>query len=147
MTVSFDNFNQSSSSQDSIFWDLVFAAPSGQTLAPGTYMNATTASFPSSTTPGLDISGEGRECNTVTGQFVVNEAVYGASGNVESFSADFQQHCEGAMPALLGQIRYNTPDSVPEPSNVAGLFLLGLGLKVAKLRPSATRWLKHFPAA
>jgi hypothetical protein len=32
---------------------------------------------------------------------------YGPSGEVLTFAADFEQHCEGSGPALLGSIRYN----------------------------------------
>ena len=46
--------------------------------------------------------------DTLSGQFVVLEAVYGSSGEVERFGADFEQHCEGATPALFGSIRFNS---------------------------------------
>lgn len=57
---------------------------------------------------GLSFSGNGRGCNRLTGRFDVLEAVYGLSGQVVSFAADFEQHCEGGTPALYGQIRYNS---------------------------------------
>ena len=127
ITVGFNNFSRTTNPQNYKWWDLEFAAPRGQTLVPGIYEGATRVPFRAPTEPGIDISGEGRGCNTLTGRFVVNEAVYRASGSVERFSADFEQHCEGAKPALFGQVRYNSSESVPEPGTVAGLFLLGLG--------------------
>jgi hypothetical protein len=92
-------------------WSLAFAAPGDALLVPGTYDNATRWPFQSPTSPGLSVSGMGRGCNTVTGNFVVREALYGATGQVDAFAADFEQHCEGGATALLGSIRVNS--SVP----------------------------------
>lgn len=89
-------------------WELDFAAPNHVTLTPGTYLNAQRFPFQAPGTPGLSVYGAGRGCNTVTGQFVVNKATYGSTGAVEQFSADFQQHCEGGIPALFGSIRINS---------------------------------------
>jgi len=88
-------------------WGLDFAA-NNVTLTPGTYLNAQRFPFQAPGTPGLSVDGAGRGCNTVTGQFVVNKATYGSTGAVEQFSADFQQHCEGGIPALFGSIRINS---------------------------------------
>jgi hypothetical protein len=103
-----NTFDQSSVSLSVIgpnaFWFLDFAAPTGQTLAVGPYTGATR--FPGQT-PGLDIFGEGRGCNEVTGSFTVLEISYGADSNIASFDATFEQHCEGATPALRGEIRFN----------------------------------------
>jgi len=89
-------------------WDLDFKAPSGAELTPGPYEGATRYPFQSPATPGLDISGSGRGCNTLTGRFDVLEAVYGVDGSVQRFAADFEQHCEGGAPALRGSVRFNS---------------------------------------
>jgi hypothetical protein len=89
-------------------WYLVFAAPAGASLTPGIYEGATRWPFQSSTTPGLDVSGGSRGCNTLTGRFVVHEALYGAGGQVLRFAADYEQHCEGGAPALFGFVRYES---------------------------------------
>jgi len=86
-------------------WSLSMKAPSGQQLLPGTYNNATRYPFQAAGVPGLSFSGNGRGCNTLTGSFVVLEAVYGPQGEIERFHATFEQHCEGVVPALRGQIR------------------------------------------
>ena len=53
-------------------------------------------------------------CNTLTGRFNVREVVYDTgTDEVLSFAADFEQHCEGAKPALRGSIRYNSDDTYP----------------------------------
>lgn len=87
------------------YWNLVFAAPSGAPLTPGTYTNA--MRFAEGTAPGLDVFGDGRGCNMVAGSFQVLEAAFGPANTLVSFNATFEQHCEGALPALRGEIRFN----------------------------------------
>lgn len=94
-------------------WNLSFAAPQDQQLQPGPYEGATRHPFQSPTGPGLSISGDGRGCNTLTGRFDVLEAVYTVAGEIERFAADFEQHCEGAAPALFGSVRYNATVGFP----------------------------------
>lgn len=106
------------------WWYLDFDAPNGQTLTAGTtYANATRYPFNGSG-PGLSISGEGRGCNELIGSFTVTEATFGGpdSSYVQDFVATFEQHCEGAEPALRGTISIHNPPA-PEP--------LELGLTVA----------------
>jgi len=74
-------------------------------LRVGTYDGATRWPFQRDSDPGLDISGEGRGCNTLTGRFVVREADFTASGQVRQFWATFEQHCENRAPALYGDVR------------------------------------------
>lgn len=93
------------------FWSVDFAAPSGQSLAVGTYTGAARYPFQSPSQPGLSISGDGRGCNTLTGSFTVLEVSYGADSNIASFDATFEQHCEGVTAALRGEFRFNAhPD-------------------------------------
>ena len=99
--------------QSSTWWDLNFAAPSGQIIQQGAYENATRSPFQSPTEPGLDVSGDGRGCNTLTGRFVVLEAAYSSTNVLERFAADFEQHCEGGGSALFGSIRYNATVGFP----------------------------------
>jgi hypothetical protein len=89
------------------WWYLNFAAPSGHPLAPGTYTGATRYPFQSAEDPGLSVYGDGRGCNQLTGTFTVKQVTYGSSGEVLSLWATFEQHCEGAGPALRGDVRYN----------------------------------------
>ena len=86
------------------WWYLNFAAPQGETLATGTYDGATRWPFQAPSDPGLDVTGNGRGCNTSTGSFTVTQLTMGAAGAIESFDADFEQHCEGADPALRGHV-------------------------------------------
>lgn len=87
---------------------LDFASPGGQTLSPGDYENAERWPFQSVDAPGLSIDGDGRGCNTLTGRFIVKEAVFAFDGTPALFSASFEQHCEGGAAALFGEIRYQS---------------------------------------
>lgn len=91
-------------------WSLQFHSPSGP-LVPGTYTGATRFPFQASGVPGLSVSGSGRGCNTLTGEFTVHELVASPSGTIERFSADFEQHCEGGAAALRGSVRYNATNA------------------------------------
>lgn len=103
------------------FWELELSSERGTTIAPGNYQSATRSQSPKR--PGLDIVGDGRGCNTVTGKFTVYEATFDAAGNVVAFAADAEQHCEGATPALRVHIRFNSevPLQLGTPQAMAGL--------------------------
>jgi Calx-beta domain-containing protein len=89
-------------------WSADFGAPNNALLTKGLYLNAQRFPFQAPGLPGLDISGAGRGCNTLTGNFDVLQATYDIAGNVKTFGADFEQHCEGMAPALFGSIRVNS---------------------------------------
>ena len=55
---------------------------------------------------GLDWSGNGRGCNTLTGWFVVDRIVH-VGTTVSALDLRFEQHCEGGAPALRGAIHWN----------------------------------------
>ncbi len=95
------------------WWYLDFAAPVQAPLTPGVYEGATRFPFQEPGAPGLDVSGEGRGCNKLTGRFEVFEVRYGPGDTVVSFAAEFEQHCEGAAPALSGSILFNSGAPVP----------------------------------
>jgi heat shock protein HslJ len=91
------------------WWTAEFMAPSGQILLPGhTYTGATRYPF-NSGNAGLDVSGSGRGCNTLTGQFTVHEATYD-NGILTGFRIAFEQHCEGAVAALRGEVSWRAAD-------------------------------------
>jgi uncharacterized repeat protein (TIGR01451 family) len=102
-------FHYSDSANPGGFWDLDFAAPFNAPLIPGVYNNATRYPFEASNVPGLNVDGEGRGSNTLTGSFIVLQSSYGTGGQVLSFDATFVQHSEGATPALTGEMKYNQP--------------------------------------
>jgi hypothetical protein len=89
-------------------WSVVLGAPGGALLTPGTYQNA--ERFPSEEGhPWMDVFGDGRGCNTITGKFDVTEVVYGPYQLIDRLSATFEQHCEGGVPALRGAIDFARP--------------------------------------
>ncbi len=111
-----------------------FAAPAGQPLTPGTYNDVEDFDSRDPGFPGLDVFGDGRGCNTTQGSFTVYQAVYDGSGDVESFSAQLFDHCEGAYPALMGNLSYNAtttppplPAEAPEPPESAAVNLVNGG--------------------
>ena len=86
---------------------LDLASAASTALVPGNYESASRFAFASGA-PGLDFYGDGRGCNTVTGRFVVKDAVYAADGSVQRLAVDFEQSCEGVGPPLLGELRINS---------------------------------------
>jgi Bacterial Ig domain len=97
-------------------WTLDFAAPNQGQLVVGTYTGATRWPVQAAGVPGLDVSGDGRGANMLTGQFTVTQAVYDASGNIVSFVASFVQYADGSNASLSGQIEFN--DTLGQPSGV-----------------------------
>jgi hypothetical protein len=99
---------------DATWWSASFVPAYGDIIAPGTYLNATRYPF-NGTGPGMDISGNGRGCNTLTGQFTVNSVNWWSDGRLRSASVSFEQHCEGATPALRGTFEFRAGDTTALP--------------------------------
>ena len=100
------------------FWHVDLAAANAAPLTVGIYEGAVRFPFQASNQPGLSVWGDGRGCNTLTGRFEVLEAVYGPTGDVVSFAADFEQHCEGMPPALFGSVHFNSGAPIPPRINL-----------------------------
>jgi hypothetical protein len=96
----------------------------GIPMQPGFYPNAQRADFAAPGHPGLDVSFNHNGCNTLTGNFTVHEFTYSPLAGIQSFSVSFEQHCEGAPPALLGDFTFQ---AVPEPSPVTLFVLSSVG--------------------
>jgi hypothetical protein len=87
----------------------------GQNLAPGLFADAQRASFVEAGHPGLDVFGDGRGSNQVTGSFTIHQIQVDYSGTdpvLVSFSASFEQHSEGGPLALTGTVNYNVPSEI-----------------------------------
>lgn len=101
------------------FWHLIFdvdAIP-GAAIAVGTYDDAQRAGFADDGHPGLDVAGDGRGCNEITGEYSITAFQYDCVPGRESlldfrltnFAAEFEQHCEGGTPRLRGTISFTAP--------------------------------------
>jgi hypothetical protein len=92
---------------------------------PGTYGSpgntAQRASFASAGHAGLDVSFQNRGSNTLTGNFTVNSVSYFLDASnvrqIGNLDVNFEQHSEGATPALFGHFIFQS-SAVPEPSSV-----------------------------
>jgi len=94
------------------YWSVVITPPPSEALAARSYISARRANSPTDH-PGLDVSGDGSGCNTLTGKFDVDELSFWPTGDLKIFQATFEQHCSGAIPALFGRIRIETPAPLP----------------------------------
>jgi hypothetical protein len=99
------------------WWNIEFSAPNYQSLDVGTYSRASRYPFAMPYNPGLSVYGNWRGCDFLTGSFEVRQITYRPDGAVESFSAAFEQYCEGAMPALVGEIRSNPFITITAPGS------------------------------
>jgi len=92
---------------------LSFAGPNHTPLQVAQYLGATRDPFNDSE-PGLSITMDSAGCNQITGAFNVLEISLNGDGSVNTFAADFIQHCEGGPPSLRGAIRIHS--AIPLPS-------------------------------
>jgi hypothetical protein len=94
-------------SNQGLWWDLYFDASklANPVLSTQVYENAQRWPFQNAGYPGLDVGGDGRGCNTVTGKFQIEELVTDGS-TLKAFTATFEHHCEGATPALRGCVHF-----------------------------------------
>ena len=93
-----------------------FAAPDGQALTPGTTYTNVSSYHANAPGPTMTIGGNGSGCNWITGNFTVNDIAFDYTGTPTRASISFEQHCEGATPALHGMINLRIDDhAVPAP--------------------------------
>jgi hypothetical protein len=98
-------------------WSFQFAPPAGTLLFPGLYPLAQRYPFMMGNAPGMNIDGNYGGCNTLTGTFSIEELARDPTG-LTRFSVTFEQHCDGAVPALHGVINYQAK-GVPDPTPTA----------------------------
>jgi hypothetical protein len=115
----------------------------GIPMQPGVYENAQRADFASPGHPGLDVEFQNRGCNTVTGRFNVEQATFGTDSTgaqtIQTFTATFEQHCEGAVPALFGTFSFDAnPIAAPVPvSPVPSIIAIVIAAFAASRRSNA----------
>jgi hypothetical protein len=76
-------------------------------LQAGYYSGLERYPFNNPTAGGLSWYGEGNGCNTLTGWFAVDDITF-SNGDLTAVDVRFEQHCEGATPALHGQIHWTS---------------------------------------
>ena len=119
-----------------------FAAPAGlrahappATRAPP----ATPSRRPAS--PGLDVSGDGRGCNTSTGFFTVLDLAPGRLWIV------YEQHCEGGDAAVFGEIRLGYGEATDPLGVEAGILAFPSDYPGVPVRPVPIRVTNNGAAA
>jgi hypothetical protein len=70
------------------------------------YSGAQRAGFEDNGHPGLDVSGDGRGCNTLEGSFRVDALAWDADGGLQTFTAAFEQFCDGERTPIRGCVHY-----------------------------------------
>ena len=96
-------------------WSVNVAAPDADLIQTQTYTNVQREPFTDIGVAGLSVSGDGRGCNSLTGEFTVKTIEYQeASDDIDSYNAVFTQFCGNSEAALTGEIAYKAIDpSVP----------------------------------
>lgn len=120
------------------FWSVTFRSPVGQSLSPGLeYLGAARFQFENNGGPTLDISGDGRGSNQVSGSFKVLELTWTPKGHVATAAVDFVHFNEKLSSQwTMGSLRYNSnipAGAIPEPSSFI-LAFIGLGLVARRKR-------------
>ncbi|MDQ1437858.1 MAG: hypothetical protein QOK43_1487 [Acidimicrobiaceae bacterium] len=84
-------------------YTITMSTPGGAAFAETTYDNAIKTS--DADHPGLNVTGKA-VCDTVAGRFITDDV--GVTGPLlTKFQARFEQHCNGAAPALFGSVSFN----------------------------------------
>ncbi len=117
-------------------WVINLAAPGDTPLSEGVYLDARRYPFQDEGEAGLNVSGAGRQCGNINGTFQIDEISW-KFNQPQSLLATFEQHCEGATPAMSGRISINAlHPSVP--SADAGEKIVQLEGSTVNLNGSAS---------
>jgi hypothetical protein len=85
-------------------YDANFSTGSDARFEARVYSHAQRYAMGDSGTPGLEISGNGRACNEISGSFQVSKVEFRSDGTVVRFVAVFEQLCDDAKAAASGSI-------------------------------------------
>ncbi|MFO1533752.1 MAG: hypothetical protein ABR562_08705 [Thermoplasmatota archaeon] len=72
----------------------------------GYYTGLTRASFSNPKIGGIDWTGQGRGCNTITGSMAIDSVQYDLDGTMTEITLRFEQHCEGGPNPLMGKVHW-----------------------------------------
>jgi hypothetical protein len=88
---------------DTNWWNLRVSAPLGKPLSVGTF---SASRYPTATTAGLDLGGQGAGCSAETGTITIRQvAAYSIMPSLSRFDAVFTTHCDGSSQSINGQIQ------------------------------------------
>jgi len=115
-TVQFSSFGAQQDVRVMAFgYSMTFGGPGGAPLAVGAYTNV--APFPvNGSSPGMNISGAGRACEHICGQFQILEIHADGGGNLDRLWMTYTQYCECGSAPLNGEIRFHSQLAPPLPA-------------------------------
>lgn len=91
-------------------WSFVIDPPPNTKFHVGYYPKVQRAPFRTAGFAGLDITGDGRGCNTDSGAIDVRDMAVSGSA-ITRLDLLYEQHCEGGTPALFGEVRIGEPNT------------------------------------
>lgn len=97
------------STEDNFSFD--FESPNNRDFVRGAFLDAQRTPFRGPLNPGISVTGNGRGCNTNSGEFYIYE--YDISGEEPVVALDFVQYCDSQTSALRGSIRVNSNVETP----------------------------------
>lgn len=89
-------------------WYVNFDAPTGETLAPGTYQDTNDPEGAR-----LSVTRPWYDCAELTGSFTITNLVAGPGNYLQTLDVVFEQHCDGATAALRGEFQVRNPPPPP----------------------------------
>jgi len=103
--------------------NLEFRAPSNGELRAGMFDGAERAPFVTGKSPGLEIDFDGHGCNTLIGRFQIKTLTWTVAKTVAEMDVLFVQYCEGAPPAMRGELWFTSEIGVHRtpPSATSGV--------------------------
>ena len=100
-------------------WRGFFYMPAGMAqVQTGTYTDQLGAPLHDPATGGFYLGSDSRVCGPHTDWFKVDNVAYAAAGQLASLDIRFEQHCNGVLPALRGQLHWNANDATRPPGPV-----------------------------
>lgn len=98
-----------SGQQSGLWWNVELSTRKmSKPLEVATYLDAERAPFATYLKPGSNVGGDGRGCNTLSGELTTDEITWGTNA-ITHLAATFEQHCEQGTPAIRGRVVYDAP--------------------------------------
>ena len=87
-----------------VSWEIGLSTSDGERLTPRKYPRAVRHGFAPRGRPGLSVTGDGRACNDVQGEFTVREIAFRPDGLPRRLLATLQQYCDDKSAPLVATI-------------------------------------------